>query len=298
MVAHLEVLNQGGRTDRAWIGMTALSILCHFLFFCGVVFLPQLRPATHYVPSAVEVDLVSLPEGKPRAQPPSDQVAVSPQIDDMPPSAEPVSEKPPKGPEPAKPQEKPAQVPAAKPKETDAKVSLSPKPLQVKRSLKKKTYNASRVITRAIARIEKEAPRSRPQPVLQAIDRLEKKVEGGEGVAMTGGAVAKAGMSKKSLKLLDIYNAEIWYRIQKSWAFSEEMAQGQTNLEAVIIAKIMRDGEIRDLWFEKRSGNSYFDGSALKAVKKSKLPPLPEEFLGPYYEVGLRFNLSEMQRSP
>ena len=48
------------------------------------------------------------------------------------------------------------------------------------------------------------------------------------------------------------------------------MGGGHTNLEAVIIVKIMRDGEIRDVWFEKRSGNSYFDDSAHKAVKKSK----------------------------
>ncbi|NVL90332.1 MAG: TonB C-terminal domain-containing protein, partial [Desulfobacterales bacterium] len=48
---------------------------------------------------------------------------------------------------------------------------------------------------------------------------------------------------------------------------------------------------------EKRSGNSYFDDSVFKAVRKSDpLPPLPEGYLGPFYEVGFRFNLSELQR--
>lgn len=287
MVAHRGVLNQGGYTDRTWIGMTAFSIVCHILFFSAVVFFPELKVPTRYVPSAVEVDLVSLPQGELQAQLPSDQMPVSPQVEPEPPRSEPV--------EAAE-----AEVVAAKPKEVDTKaVSLAPKPLQVKRSLKKKTYNVSRVITRAIARIEKEAPKSRPRPVLQAIDKLKKRVEGSTGVAMTGGAAEKAAMSKKDLDLLDIYNAEIWHRIQKNWAFSEQMVQGRTNLEAVIIAKIMKDGQIRDIWFEKRSGNSYFDDSVFKAVKKSDpLPPVPEGFLGPFYEIGLRFNLSELQRSP
>ena len=111
------------------------------------------------------------------------------------------------------------------------------------------------------------------------------------------GGTAGSGVSNKTLELLDIYNAEIWHRIQKNWAFSEEMVRGRTDLEATIIVKIMRKGEIRDIWFEKRSGNSYFDDSVFKAVKKSDpLPPLPEGYLGPFYDVGFRFNLSELQR--
>ncbi len=134
--------------------------------------------------------------------------------------------------------------------------------------------------------------------MLQAIDQLKKEVEGGGGVVVNGGA-ADAQISQRNLELLDIYNAEIWYQIQKSWAFSQEMARGQTDLEAVIIVKIMRDGEIRDIWFERRSGNSYFDDSAFKAVKKSNpLPSLPEGFLQPFYDVGFRFNLSELNRNP
>ena len=293
MVANRQILNQDAYTDRAWIGMTAISILCHVLFFAAVVFLPQFRPATQYIPSAVEVDLVSLPQGELQARPPSGKMPVPAKAEKA------RAPKPPEVPKTAKPQAKPPDVVAAGPKETDTKaVSLAPKRLEVKRSLKKKTYDASKLITSAIARIEKQAPKSRPSPVLQAIEKLKEKVEGDAGTGVKGGSAAKAGMSEKTLELLDIYNAEIWYRIQKNWAFSEGMARGRTDLEAVMIAKIMKDGEIRDIWFEKRSGNSYFDNSVFKAVKKSDpLPPLPEGFLGPYYEVGFRFNLSELKRS-
>ncbi|RLB81849.1 MAG: hypothetical protein DRH17_07760 [Deltaproteobacteria bacterium] len=275
MPARTDVLNQGGDSVQIWVGMTALSVLCHILFFSGVLFLPELRFTRPYIPSAVEVDLVSLPqiESKPQASP--GQVS-PPQAEVKGAPAKLV--KPVEQPEPPKP------------------VSTAPSPLQVKKSLKSKTYNASRVISRAIERIEKEAPKSRPQPVLQAIGQLRKQVEGSGGVVMRGG-IARSGTSKKALELLDIYNAEIWHRIQKNWAFSEEMVRGRTNLEATIIVKIMKEGEIRDIWFEKRSGNSYFDDSVFKAVKKSDpLPPLPKGHLGPFYEVGFRFNLSELQK--
>ncbi len=267
--------------------MLVLSAICHMLFFSGIVFLPELRRTRHYAPSAVEVDLVSLPQGEPQARPSADQVGAAPPV-----QAEPTRKKVQlKDPEKSK---------AHEPKEQGVKaVSIGPKPLRVKRSLKKKTFDVSKVITSAIERIEKRAPQSRPSSVLHAIDRLKKKVDASAGTAMKGGATEKAGMNKKALELLDIYNAEIWHRIQKNWAFSEHMARGSNDLAAVIIVKIMKAGEIRDIWFEKRSGDGYFDESVFKAVKKSDpLPPLPEGFLRPYYEVGLRFNLSELKRSP
>ena len=294
MVAHPEVLNQGDYIDRSWIGMVALSILCHILFFSGVVFMPELRFDKPHIPPAVEVDLVSIPQVESESQASSDQVPSAAQaevkeapVEPVKPAEQPKSSKPAKQLESVKPKEKPVQAP----------VSTAPRgPLQVKRSLKHKTYNASKVIRSAIARIEKEAPESRPRPVLQAIDRLKGEVESDRGAVVTGG-MARGGVSKKTVELLDIYNAEIWHRIQKNWAFSEEMVRGRTDLEATIIVKIMRKGEIRDIWFEKRSGNSYFDDSVFKAVKKSDpLPPLPEGYLGPFYDVGFRFNLSELQR--
>lgn len=303
MPAHTDVLDQGRGAVRIWVGMTGLSILCHILLLAGVLFLPELRFARPDIPSAVEVDLVSLPQLESGPQADSDQLPPSSQAEVKGPPVEPGTQaEQPKPPEPAiepelvKPKEKPVQAVEEKPGEPpDKPISTAPKPLQVKRSLKKKTYNASKVIRSAIARIEEKAPDSRPRSVLQAIDKLKDQVESRGEVTMRGG-MARSGVSKKTLKILDIYNAEIWHRIQKNWAFSEEMVRGRTDLEATIIVKIMRKGEIRDIWFEKRSGNSYFDDSVLKAVKKSDpLPPLPEGYLGPFYDVGFRFNLTELR---
>ncbi|NVL91159.1 MAG: hypothetical protein HWN69_09275, partial [Desulfobacterales bacterium] len=232
MPAHTNVLDQGRDTVRIWVWMTGLSILCHILFFFGVISLPELRFAGMYIPSAVEVDLVSLPKaafgpkaGPGRVSPPRAELKKEQPVK---PAKRPESPKPAKAPEAAKQKEAP-----------DKAVSMAPKPVQVKRSLKQKTFDASKVIKGAIAKIEKEAPKSRPRPVLQAVDKLKEEVESHPGVVLRDG-MAGGRASKKTLELLDIYNAEIWHRIQKNWAFSDEMVRGRTDLEATIIVKIMR----------------------------------------------------------
>ena len=283
MPPRTDVLDQDHATVRIWVGMMGLSILCHLLFFSSVIFLPQLQFDRAFIPSAVEVDLVSLPPAGSRL--PGRRVKVSP-----PARIE-------KTPEPVQPKQEPLSSAKTKPEaEPEQPVSVAPKQLEMKKSLKKKTFNASKVIKSAIAKIEEKAPKSRPHSVIQAIDKLQEEVDDEAGVVVRGGS-AVGGANKRTLELLDIYNAEIWHQIQKNWAFSQEMVRGRTDLEATIIVKIMKKGEVRDMWFEKRSGNRYFDDSVFKAVKKSDpLPPLPDSYRGPFYEVGFRFNLSELQR--
>jgi len=296
MLAYGTALTQANDRDRVWIRMIFVSMLCHGLFLAGIVLLPELRHTPRHLPTAVEVDLVSLPEGELEPPGSSPQGPAPDTVKDTPPAETVQAAEPEKEPEPITSEKKPAEVAAPPPKET---VSVAPKPLQVKRSLKKKSYDVSKVITKAIANIEKRADASRPRPVLQAIDKLQKKVKKGAAGVQAGGTGAKTGMSKKTLDLLDIYHAEIWDRIRKNWAYSEELDTRPSKPEAVIIMKIMKNGKIRDIWFEKRSGSGYFDASAIKAVKKSDpLPPLPDGFLHPYYEIGFRFNPSEMKRRP
>jgi colicin import membrane protein len=62
-------------------------------------------------------------------------------------------------------------------------------------------------------------------------------------------------------------------------------------MEVRILIKILKSGQIRDIWFETRSGNRFLDESALKAVKKSNpLSPLPRGYNT--YDVGLIFTPS------
>ena len=94
---------------------------------------------------------------------------------------------------------------------------------------------------------------------------------------------------------MKIYYATIWARIKSQWVLPQGILPRE-NIEAVIDMKILRNGTVKDLSFEKRSGNRYFDETAIKAIKKaSPLPPLPEWIRDNTMEIGIRFHSSEFK---
>lgn len=94
---------------------------------------------------------------------------------------------------------------------------------------------------------------------------------------------------------MKIYYAAIWARIKNQWVLPQGILSRQ-NIEAVIHVKILRSGTVADLSFEKRSGNRYFDESAMRAIQKaSPLPPLPEWVRDSSIEIGIRFHSSELR---
>jgi TonB family protein len=106
-------------------------------------------------------------------------------------------------------------------------------------------------------------------------------------------AEAKAAKLKAEAEvsyLIQIYKLEIAYQIQKNWAFSEQLAGMRNDLKALLVFKVMPDGEIRDVFFTDRSGNRYLDESAHKAIIKSNpILPHPKGVIRPYVTVGIRF---------
>ena len=62
------------------------------------------------------------------------------------------------------------------------------------------------------------------------------------------------------------------------------------DLVAELAFTVMPNGEIKDIWFDKRSGNSYFDESVKKAIMKSNpVRGHPPGVKKPFVDVGLRF---------
>jgi len=89
---------------------------------------------------------------------------------------------------------------------------------------------------------------------------------------------------------LDEYYSTIWERIKKEWTLPGDLTKGKAELETIIIIVIERDGKIQKSWFEKRSGNTLYDQSAMRAIKKAdSLPPIPKEFSDNTFEIGIRF---------
>ncbi|MBU3980823.1 MAG: TonB C-terminal domain-containing protein, partial [Proteobacteria bacterium] len=273
----------------------AVSLACHAIFLAVLIYFPIHTPYNKkFSPSVINVSMVTLP-AQGSASGPSGQIELKSKIQSTQPQKAQVSKIP--------------SETSIKAEESRSKaVSVAPKKSnKIKESLKKKTFKSSDVVKSAIKNIEKQVEDSRPTQVIEAINRLKSEVGSSEArdVGVKGGGLAGQGgnipgggliMGYQALKPIDIYKAEIPYHIEKNWAFSEQLSGGDTDLVAVVIIKIMQNGEIKDIWFEKKSGNSYFDESAFKAVKKSDpLPKLPKEYLKSYYNVGLIFTPSGLK---
>ena len=267
-----------------------VSFIFHLVVIGALIFMPQLGAKPRFRSGVVNVSLVSLPAGKPDSGPAA--APVNPVVPEK---------KPPQKPAVKIPEPKPVPV-VKKPPET---VSLAPKKAKPKKSLKKESFDRSKVIDSAISRIEKKVEKTETDSVTSAIEQLKRKVAASEAQARTGqegkatgvsgaGVAGPAGGSgpggARVQESIRIYQAEIQYQIQKNWAFSQQLAGDDTELEAVLAIKVLRNGEIEDIWFDKKSGNAYLDESAYRAlVKSNPLPPLPNDYMRPDYKIGLRF---------
>lgn len=119
-------------------------------------------------------------------------------------------------------------------------------------------------------------------------DKTEKAAGPATPAGQPGGAEMDAQMSA--------YYTMIWSRIKGRWALPQGILPGEV-LEAVIDVTILRSGAVTEMTFEKRSGNRYFDESALKAIQRaSPLPPLPAWISESSLAVGIRFHSAEMRR--
>jgi colicin import membrane protein len=263
-----------------------LSALLHLALMAGLMFVPDLAPAKRITPSVVSVSLVSLPAAGADASP----------------APVPAAKKPAE-PRPVEKQLSPS------PKATE-KVAVPAAKLKPKTSLKHRTFTSSKVVKSAVDRIEKELDDSRPPSLEKTLERLKREVaddgekprgtstpsqgEATAGLAGSGGTQLSAGEIADGIR---IYQAEISYQIQKKWAFSEQLAGSDKNLEVLIGIRIAPDGRIVDTWFDQRSGNRHLDESAHRAVMKaSPLPPLPRDLFAGDYTVGLRFGPEGIKR--
>jgi len=96
--------------------------------------------------------------------------------------------------------------------------------------------------------------------------------------------------------IVKAYQAEVAWRIEQNWFFHEQMIEEKKNIKAVLLIEIMKNGEIKDISFEKKSGISYLDESAYKAVLKANpFPPFPEAFGISVYKLGLTFTPSGIE---
>lgn len=255
-----------------------LSLMGHMVFCLLFIGLPHLGSTNKMPVGAINVQLVSAPAPGPKASAPE---------------PEPKASEPKTAPKPAAPKPEPV---VAKPKPKDA-VSLAPKKEIVKKqSMKSKTYKPEQVVQSAIKNVEKRMESTKPDPIQQALDRIRANLKEGEKNPSTKDSretntAGTGGQGRPTSDAQLAYYAEIYAAIYKNWAYSEQLAGGETGLSNEMVIKIMRNGEISDVWFDRRSGNSYFDDSTYKAiVKSSPLPPIPNGIAKTSMQLGVRFS--------
>lgn len=144
-------------------------------------------------------------------------------------------------------------------------------------------------------------PKKQTDEIEKAVENIRERVQSAKSAtpAVTKGSagtpVASPGSSEGKVRI-DAYYALIWSMIKAQWALPAGILP-RGNIEAIIHTRILRSGAVVELSFEKRSGNRYFDESAMKAVQKaSPFPPLPEGGGGgDSIELGIRFHSSELR---
>jgi TonB family protein len=96
--------------------------------------------------------------------------------------------------------------------------------------------------------------------------------------------------------LMSQYYAQIWSKVRQNWALPSSILADK-NLEAILDVTVLRSGQVTNISFEKRSGNSYFDQSAYRAIRKSDpFPPLPAWIQDSSVELGIKFHSAEYKR--
>lgn len=291
----------GEEEDKSWIWFIGGSLLIHVLIFVAVVFFPFSELDTNPLKNreVIQVDLASIDARAP--QPPRPEPSGRTK-EAAPEDFAPKAKTPPR--EPQKTPEEPAvAVKKAPAKDFDPSdyVVEKPKP-RVKQSMKKRTFQSEAVHRSAVERVKEKSTDSRPRSVADRINALKSEVAGQKRKLSDQSAEKRrtgqggGGRAVTDMSQIEIYQAEVAVAVKNNWVFSERLAGGKTQgLESRLVIKIMPDGSITDVWYAKRSGNSYLDQSAYKTVMKTDpLPPLPDGY--PYYHLMLGFTPSGLRR--
>lgn len=284
----------------------AISVFSHVLFFIAAIWFVQFEIHTH-APEVVQVDLVSFAPGEPgggEQNPaeflPARETVQQEQAADTD-NAVAVPEKQPSQEVMEKPAE-PEPVPLVKP---DISLKAKPKNLQelmAEQSSKppekkqkkpepkpepKPESDPRKELEKARQKLADEREAQKKEQLARAMERLSRAVKqqdadtratsDGDGNGPSAGSGNAAGAGKKGVSPIDLYKMLLKTAIEQNWVFNEMLAGMDQNIEVRILIKILKNGEIRDIVYETRSGNRYLDQSAKRAIQRaSPLPPLPK----------------------
>lgn len=90
--------------------------------------------------------------------------------------------------------------------------------------------------------------------------------------------------------LFEQYQADVYRKIQQHWILPP-LQDWEDSLIAVVVMRVREDGSLTDLFFEKKSANTFFNQFVMNTVRQAApMPPFPEKMSRSSMEFGLRFS--------
>lgn len=158
-------------------------------------------------------------------------------------------------------------------------------------TIKKPDLPSVTPIDKPVQRKEKEIEAEERSHIRDAISKLREEVGRRSQSVRAGNQASSGGISMR------IYQMEVETKIRSNWAYPVAL-QSEKNLEAVVLVKVKKDGTILTYELAKRSNNTIFDQSVIKAIEKSgSMPPFPEDFRENDEEIEITFNLKDLENN-
>ncbi len=262
-----------------------IAIGFHVLLILGVLYLPGLFKAKPRFSDIYTVSLISITEPAAQPEPAVEEVVSPPPVPVAPVAAKKIA-------------------PIAEPVERSVPVpqkAISIKPLK-KKKIKKIKKNSDDLHLKELEkkRRKKLAEAIRAEEIAEDNARVaQKELERERNLMKTTETAAAPSVRKKSVTRKQIsgssnliqgqYNAAIFARLHQFWSLPEYM-QKNSDLTAVVVITITKNGQIAHMFFENRSGNRAFDQFVEKTIEAANpLPPIPAAMRKQRYEIGLRF---------
>lgn len=257
--------------EQKWSKMLFLSLVFHLAILSAIFFVPQQTSKRKIGGEIYEVSLVEMPRSrslktksgvktKSRKRPAVSKKAVHAKRISTP-----------------KKKKKPIAI---------AKRTITTK----KKKPKKQTTTSSRLLDKALSRIEKRVKEQEKDHIEQAVSRLQTQARGAGGQ----GTVAQDAYNGITIRL---YRMEVENWIKSHWSYPAALLSpdNRQDLAVIVLIQVKSNGAILKSRFKNHSASVIFDQSILKALEMSDpLPPFPEGYRRTEEEIEINFNLSDL----
>ena len=265
---------------------------------------PQSKPWT---PQSYTVSLVApaalglAPEPPPSPSPKkveSAAVTPLPKPKPQPPKVEAKKPKREKKPKAAKPQKKKSVKIASKKKPSPKKAPLK---TEVKKPQTQKPEQAKKPPQSSAPKEPEEqrlSAEDREQQIVAALEKIRQRVQAdrrqtAETSHSTSASGGGGGDTLRGLPFI-LYTQEVKQRVKQSWIVAEH----KSGLTAVVRFGILANGEVVGVELAERSGDTVFDESAMRAVRKANpLPPPPEAYRNEFTRQKIEVVFGETRRA-